>query len=375
MMRRFTYCMVLLCISIGMRASEQGIVRWSPWIDINDQHVGPAIQTWIDYLNDSPDSLQDHACWPMKDRNDRYSFDPARAWVFQSKEFIMRYPPLIIGAEEIVTGTVLIKTLFQGVDSNGVTLPIALYRILAKKNNDDWYLEHVIDSMTSEWNVRTIGGMQFIMSPKHRYSSGTARKAMRFCDSLSALFDLHDIEDARYYIATSKEELASILGFDFFVSIPQGLTYPEKDWIFTSLDTEFHAHELIHLLFASFSSTHPFIAEGLSTWLGGSLGQDLKQLKKQLAIEYLRRPHTLTFKKVLEEGQKESLAMYTFGALICRQIFLLRGGSGLKQFLLESSVDTEQLQTVIANFLSIDTHEIDAFIKTALLDAPALGSD
>jgi len=213
------------------------------------------------------------------------------------------------------------------------------------------------------------------MSPKHKYSSSIARRAVRFCDSLTALFDLPDIEEARYYVTTSRDELASILGFDFYVSTPQGLTYPEKDWVFTALDTEFHAHELVHLIFRSFSHTHPFIAEGLSTWLGGSLGQNLKALKQQLALDYVRRPGDLTIEKVLEAGQKESLAYYTIGALICRQVFLLRGGSGLKTFLHDASIETRSLPHIIAKHLSIHIEEIDPFIRTALLDAHTLGSD
>lgn len=369
-----TYCLISVLI-FSTSFGKDHIAQCSPLIDTNDMRIGPAVKTWLKYLNASPDSIQESPLWVMKDRNDRFSFDPARAWVFQTKEFIQSYPPLIIGAEEIANGKVIIKTLFQGMDSSGSSLPIAMYRVMARKVDDEWILESVIESMTEEWNTKSIGGITFYMSPKHKYSSSMARKAVRFCDSLTALFDVQDIEDARYYVTTSRDELASILGFDFYVSTPQGLTYPEKDWVFTALDTEFHSHELVHLIFRSFSHTHPFIAEGLSTWLGGSLGQNLTALKQQLALDYVRRPSELTIEKVLEAGQKESLAYYTFGALICRQVFLLRGGSGLKKFLNDCTNQSVQLQDIIANHLSIQTHEIDPFIKTALLDAHTVGSD
>ena len=176
-------------------------------------------------------------------------------------------------------------------------------------------------------------------------------------------------------MTSSKDELASILGFDFFVSTPQGLTYPEKDWVFTALDTELHSHELVHLMFRSFSNTHPFISEGLSTWLGGSLGENLRDLKKQLAIEYVRRPNDLSIEKVLEKGQRESLAYYTFGAMICRQVFLLRGGSGLKKFLNDCAVETSKLHEIISHHLSIQINEIDPFLRTGLFDAHTVGSD
>jgi len=369
-----TYCLCLFCI-ITIAISNDGIVRCSSIIDTNDIRTGPAVKTWMRYLNSSPDSIQENPLWSIKDRNDRFSFDPARVWVFQSKEFMNTFPPMIIGAEEVGKGKVLIKTLFQGMDSTGSNLPIAVYRVLAREEDEQWQLESVLETMTEDWSTKSIGGMTFYMSPKHKYSSSLARKTMRFCDSLTALFDLGDIEDARYYVTTSKDELASILGLDFFVSTPQGLTYPEKDWVFTALDTEFHSHELVHLIFRSFSNTHPFISEGLSTWLGGSLGENLHDLKKQLAIEYVRRPNELSIEKVLEKGQRESLAYYTFGALICRQVFLLRGGSGLKKFLNDCAVETSKLHEVISNHLSIQLTEIDPFFRTALLDAHTLGSD
>lgn len=353
----------------------EAYISCSPAVDTSNPRLRSAIEIWMKYVHSSPDSLQEHVLWPEKDRNEHYSFDPARSWVFQSKEFMKKYPGLIIGAEEIEPGTVLIKTLFQGVDSTGSAIPIALYKVHARSSGEEWYLEHILESSTDEWTQRTIGGITFIMSPKHRYSSGTARRAVKFCDSLTALFDLHDIENARYYIAQSKDELASILGFDFFVSIPQGLTYPEKDYVFTAMDTEFHSHELVHLIFGSFSKTHPFIIEGLSTWLGGSLGQSFETLTKLMAKEYVSRPNTLSIDAVLHAGQKESMAFYTFGALICRHVFHVSGGSGLKRFLHDATVETQGLKSVIAKHLAIQESEIDAFVKTSLFDSHTLHSD
>ncbi|MGA1307866.1 MAG: hypothetical protein ACO30M_08255 [Candidatus Kapaibacteriota bacterium] len=351
------------------------LIRCSPYLDTLNPRIAQAIQTWKNYVSSSPDSLQEHALWPEKDKNERFSFDPARVWVFQSKEFMKTYPGLIVSAHEIEPGSVMIKTLFQGTDSTGLTIPIALYKVIVKSTGEEWHLEHVLDQMTSDWTKRTIGGITFVMSPEHRYSSGTARKAVRFCDSLTALFDLHDIEQATYFVAQSKEELASILGFDFFVSIPQGLTYPEKEYVFTAMDTEFHSHELAHLIFGSFSKTHTFIIEGISTWLGGSLGQSFETLSKLLAKEYVARPQTLSFDAVLKAGQQESLAFYTFGAIICKQVFHLSGGTGLKKFLDDARVESKDLSTVIARHLAIQEHEIDAFIKTSLLDSHTYNSD
>jgi len=94
---------------------------------------------------------------------------------------------MIIGTEEVEKGKVLIKTLFQGMDSTGSNLPIAMYRVLARVEDEQWKLESVLETMTEDWSTKSIGGMTFYMSPKHKYSSSLARKAMRFCDSLTAL--------------------------------------------------------------------------------------------------------------------------------------------------------------------------------------------
>lgn len=370
-----TYCF-LLALHIPFNAwCEESFISCSPTVDIANPRIRSAIELWMKYVNASPDSLQEHELWPEKDRNERYSFDPARAWVFQSKDFMHKYPGLIISAEEIEKGTVLVKTLFQGIDSSGSAIPIALYKVFAKTSGEAWYLEHILESITNEWTQRTIGGITFIMSPKHRYSSGTARRAVKFCDSLTALFDLHDIEQARYYVAQSKDELASILGFDFFVSIPQGLTYPEKDYVFTAMDTEFHSHELVHLIFGSFSKTHSFLIEGLSTWLGGSLGQSFETLSKIMAKDYVSRSQTLTFDEVILAEQKESLAYYMYGAIICKQVFHLSGGSGLKRFLDDARIETHGLKSLIAKYLAIQEYEIDAFIRTSLLDSHMSSGD
>ena len=167
----FTYCFlsILMC---SYTYGQEGMVHCSPLIDTNDVRIGPAVKIWLKYLHESPDSIQESPLWVMKDRNDRFSFDPARAWVFQTKEFIHSYPPTIIGAEEVAKGKVILKTLFQGIDSLGSSLPIAMYRVLARNIDDEWKLESVIESMTEEWNTKSIGGITFYMSPKHKYFAG-----------------------------------------------------------------------------------------------------------------------------------------------------------------------------------------------------------
>ena len=363
-------------VTMQLFAREQHVpISYAYSVDTNSIVIREAVNTWVAYLQSRPDSMQENSLWSETDRNDRYSFDAARIWIFQSKEFMNNYPPMILSAEVLEDEIVLIKTLFQGLDKAGNLLPLALYNVYAKKQNEEWHMEHALHTNTADWKTRTIGGITFVMSPKHVYSSALARKAVKFCDSLTALYDLTDIEGAKYFVTTSKDELMRILGFDFYVSPPVGLTYPEKDYIFSAFNTEFHSHELAHLVFRNYAKTHHFIIEGVATWCGGSLGQSLDTLIALTSKDYLRRTSELTFEKVLQSTQHESLAYYTFGALICKQVFNLHGGSGLKKFLNDCIVDTNGLPSVIARALSIQEHEIDSFIKTALLDAHSKGND
>lgn len=355
---------LILIINIDIYAYEDIPISYSNRIDtVNDK----AVKLWTSYLQSRPDSIYENPFWLDIDRNDRFSFDPARIWIFQNQEMLKTYKPMILSSEEVSPGLTMIKTLFIGTsDTSNKISPLAIYRVYAQVKDSEYVLKSALQVETKSWESRKMNGLTFTLSPLHKYTSSLARKSARFCDSLTALFDLPDIEDAKIYVLTSKDELASILGFDYFVSPPFGLTYAEKDIVLTALNSEWHPHELAHLIFRSYSKTHRFLQEGVATWCGGSLGQSLLDLTLLLKKENEKKGQPLSFKNVLQAEQNESLAYYTYGALIFKEVFERSGGRGVKNVLIEGENNNKSVEEIIANSLDISVSDIDDFLQKSL---------
>ena len=358
------YVTLILNVDVYAYIYDDMPISYSNRIDtVNDKSV----KLWTNYLQSRPDSIYENPFWLDIDRNDRFSFDPARIWIFQNQEMLKTYKPMILSSEEVSPGLTMIKTLFiNSSDTSKKVSPLALYRVYVQLKDSGYVLKSALQVETKSWESRKMNGLTFILSPLHKYTSSLARKSARFCDSLTALFDLPDIEGAKIYVLTSKDELASILGFDYFIAPPFGLTYAEKDIVLTALNSEWHPHELAHLIFRSYSKTHRFFQEGVATWCGGSLGQSLLDLTMLLKKENEKRGQPLSFKKVLQAEQNESLAYYTYGALIFKEVFEQRGGRGVKNVLIEGENNNKSIEEIIANALGISVSDIDDFLQKSL---------
>lgn len=370
MMNKKVYQLIMLYLTLIYNVDIHAFIyddiqiSYSYRIDtVNDK----AVKLWTNYLQSRPDSMHENPFWLELDRNERFSFDPARIWIFQNQEMLKTYKPMILSSEEVSPGLTMIKTLFINTsDISKKVSPLALYRVYAQLKDSEYVLKSALQVDTKSWESRKMNGLTFILSPLHKYSSSLARKSARFCDSLTALFDLPDIEDAKIYVLTSKDELASILGFDYFIAPPYGLTYAEKDIVLTALHSEWHPHELAHLIFRSYSKSHRFFQEGVATWCGGSLGQSLLELTILLKKENEKRGQSLSFKSVLQAEQNESLAYYTYGALIFKEVFERSGGRGVKNVLIEGENYNIAIEEIIAKALGISVSDIDDFLEKSL---------
>lgn len=333
-------------------------------VDTNAQpNLAAAVSLWQAYLSSRPDSVKENPLWKELDRNERFSFDPARIWIFQSQEMMNTYHPVLLSAEPDANGLFLLRTLFTAPsDSVMPAHPLAVYRVYAQKSDSGLFLRSALSVLTQNWETRKMSGLTFVFPPEHKYSSALARRAARFCDSLTALFDLPDVHDARMYIVRSRDELARILGFDYYLAPPYGLTYPERDIIISSFDSEWHPHELAHLVFRPFARTHKLLLEGIATWCGGSLGESYEMLLLQMEKRVAEKPFTLQY--VLENERDESLAFYTCGAIFCHMAFREKGGSGVKSLL--SLAAEKGLEFALEKVLNLKPADYDTYLHNKI---------
>jgi len=149
-----------------------------------------------------------------------------------------------------------------------------------------------------------VGPITYIVQPGHTFDEGKARNAVRFADSVAAMFGVQRITELNYYVADTPEELHRILGLDFMVGGEQA-SYSDaaRQMILVANPVfgENHRHELTHSVLAPLmmaGNTPGIVNEGIATWLGGSLGKSFPDVMREYAAFLTAHP-AITLDSVL----------------------------------------------------------------------------
>lgn len=330
-------------------------IALSTRIDTNNIEVHNILAVWMNYLQSRPDSLYDNPNWIINERRSLREFDLTRGWVFQSADMMQRYQPTVLSIENEGIQR-CIRTMFSFVDSGGVA-PLAVHRVYAEQRSGQWYLKGAWNVLTQHWSRSQIGKLTFVYANKQNYSSILARKASQWCDSLAKAFEL-TMSESTVFICESRDELARIIGLDYYVAPPHGITYQENALMFIGLGTPWYPHELVHLIFAQYSGAHPLLREGVATWLGGSLGDTYNSLLQRFVREKLATFH---LRSTLQHPVEESESYYIVGAILCNAVYD-RGGAEAVRILLSTLPTDEALYIACAQLLGIQTTEVDSYI-------------
>lgn len=350
---------LLFCAVVVLHAQPYDAtfrIALSSRIDTTNTEVHNVLITWMNYLRSRPDSLYNNPYWVQSERQQLPEFDLTRNWIFQSPDMLRRYQPTILSVEN--EGALrCIRTMFTYADNNGVA-PLAFHRVYAEQHSGQWYLKGAWSVLTQNWNRTTYGKITYVYSGKNTLNSTLARKASQWCDSLASAFELN-LAESRVFVCENRDELARVLGLDYFIAPPHGITYQENAMMFSGLGTPWHPHELAHLVFAQYSTTHVLLKEGIATWVGGSLGDSYPALVQQFVKKYSVTPFRI--QDVLNKSVEESQTFYTIGAVLCNAVYDI-GGAESVRLLLSAPATDDGLFATVSRLLNIQPDNLDDYV-------------
>jgi hypothetical protein len=249
---------------------------------------------------------------------------------------------MVVGIDPVVPGRLdefIVRTLFTTVDpASGMSLPVALTRVYAVKEDGRWVITNAFPRLTAEWSTRRIGRITFVFPPTRRFDEERARRSAHFVDSLAAAFGTAPRPAITFVVADRPEELSRVLGVDF--ALPEtnnGRAMPANDMILSGLPIygEFYPHELTHLVLARLMyqlGTSPTFDEALAMYIGGSRGKPFAALMAELN-GLLAARRGITLQNLLGAGaSQDSVALRAAAALI-GLTFERMGTAGLKALL------------------------------------------
>jgi len=320
---------------------------------------------WKRYLTEPSDSLR-ATLWSASERGTGEGYDLVGAYVYQG---FTRFTVVDVGPAAGLSRTYVIRTLVSAVEDSTLDVrPLALYRVYVMMEDGRWVLANALPRTTREWQRDTVGKIEFIYPADHAFDRRRARATAVFADSLARAFELPEPDPLTYYFTDDLAETLRALGLEFFPlggDPVGGRSNPllRHVYVGSASNGEGYRHEVAHIILAPelSSRTHGLVAEGLTTWTGGSAGLDYSDLLPALA-QYLSGRPDLSLQRVLEDPPKRRGTLdvgYTGIAVLCKLVFGRAGLPGLRA-LLSAGRDPETIVRTAAATLGVSPAQLNA---------------
>ena len=240
-----------------------------------------------------------------------------------------------------------------------------IFNILAiQENSEDIKLKRPLDYFTRNWKQQTIGNVNYIFPPYKNLDMNEVERQKRVESKLIRYFDLEPIS-VTYYSSTNPEELFRIKGFDYnpmmYMSKDGG--FAEGNILFSGNNSEFYAHELVHIYAQKkFPEIPGLLDEGFAMLVGGSGVHEYDWHRKKLK-EYLNEHPDFDIGKYVEPYEykyidNESSVPYMVGALICEIILRKYGKEKLFEIFKSENDLWQNLRSI-----GIEKENIDLELK------------
>jgi hypothetical protein len=330
------------------------------WTD-DGAAVRAIYERWATYLRSNPRAQAPTPLWSAAEQARWTNYDLTASIAYQGM------PATVVdirpAGPEGAPGEYVVKTLFAtAVGAAREIKPIALTRVYAVREGGAWVFSNALERVTQGWREETVGPIRYVIEPGYAFDPERARAAVTFADSVAAAYGVPALDSLTYYLTSSPDQVHRLRGVDWtFGSVGYGYASAANRMILTGNPAvgEAYRHELVHVLLQPLHAagrTHGIIAEGIATWLGGSLGHDFPTLMREYAA-FLRDRPEITLDAVLTEQGGLDLGARPAGALLTMMVHEAGGVAAVKT-LLESGRSMDDLRTALMRLLGTDWTEI-----------------
>jgi hypothetical protein len=258
----------------------------------------------------------------------------------------LRYPPTLMSIRRTdVEDERILRVRWAAIDSGGAVNDARyVFDFLARRTAEGVRLFLPVEHNTRAWERRTVGTIQYILSPEHTFSVTEAQEQVAAIGRLSDFFGLEPFP-ITYYACTDPAELFRMKGFQHHVlmhTYPTGGRADTHDRVYAGNNKDIYTHEVVHLFSGRmFSDASPLLDEGLATLLGGSNEHNYAWHRANMA-RYLKEHPAMDLSQhcnthLQEYTNGDTSIPYMIGALLCERVLRREGKAGLFQVLSRGS--------------------------------------
>lgn len=330
-----------------------------------DSNKKLVLEAYKNYLASLADSTYDNPYWNKKEKNAFEQFDFSVNFLLQGigVKNLPKYMDLYVltiepsGANRY---TLRVQYQFKGGLKSGSSI-WCIHKVNAIKEGNKWVLENYFKEATENWQTTQKGIITYHHAPNYQFDNQEASRASTFLDSLQKLFDLEQVGKIDYYLTSSPDDLGELLGFEyFFTGYTTGVTVASLSRIYTSVG-EFHAHELVHILFYNKAiKRNFFIEEGIASFFGSQFQYPQKYKDEQKSFQLdLKNDPDYSIENIYGSKltYKSYNYKYAFGARICELVYEKEGIDGLKKMLNTDTASKEDFFNFLREALAFSGYE------------------
>ena len=370
-------------------AVAQSSISLHPLVDTSRADIRQAVAVWSAYLRARPDSIRHSPFWNEAEQAQSPRFD------LLEREFeptlYRGFPVQILSVVGYPDGFYQIKSLFGGNNPKGRSpIVFCIANVYARPDSSaglgrGWRLYNALPINRARfWNSQQLGHVTYYFPPYHTFNKQKARQLNTFIDQLCQQFSV-PTKPVDYYLADTPDELRQLRGFDYEIT-GSGLLKPTGraigNQVFCSGLDEFYSHELVHVyLDAHYPNQHPWVSEGVATFLGGSRGQSLDWHLARVAAHLRAYPGPVRRSRSAGAGGTANIDLsnmlslvsldeftdyrYALGGLLARAVFTKGGIPLLKRFMQSGQADKDYY-AALEQFLGLKRAELNEQVRGLL---------
>nr|WP_294898828.1 hypothetical protein [uncultured Pedobacter sp.] len=273
--------------------------------------------------------------------------------------------PTLVSILPVVEHSQFLVTIsYSGIDSNNLAEHVLSYSLIAKKLNGRYYFYNSVDYHTRNWNRKQVESILYIYPNKINLKE--ASRLNKFNKSFAKKLSTKIIP-VTYYKCEDPVQLFRIMGCDYIDNMylsTYGGVAEANHTIFAGNNSEWYPHEVVHFYTNNFKNYNRIVHEGYATYIGGSGGIPISDLRI-IAKSFLENnPHADVTKMFVDFDRidKGIPLTYIISGLICKKIEEEKGFSAIRE-LFDSNQSVDSYFEHLEKLTGIKMNDFPNYVK------------
>jgi hypothetical protein len=384
-----TICILLLSFLNGYSQIKKDTiaVNISGRIDTTyNADVKEIYHLFKNYLESRPDSIYDNPYWNSREKVERKGANASIFYMaFYTLEttpkiiFKNNWKPFVLTIEKKNEAKYTLRIAFIR-DTLTADKILTIINVNAIKENNHWVLENTLDDIVNSWNTKWYKNIKYVYPKTHIFNDTLAQKSVRFCDSVTALLQIKNVDTLNFYICDNPDELGLLHGFEYYyLNYATGMTNMNLHQIYSSKGNEFYPHEFVHMILNGITddSMCYIIAEGFACFFGELNTPKYDWQIASLAKDYIANKTTYALDNLLNLSTENNSypTAYPTGSIILEIVYEKKGYAGLRALANSNTLKPENIYKAIYTIIKLDKIQFEKEFRKKLVQHQKEGSE